>query len=84
MGEKREEHLVPAFCNPFQYPIFWLILPGWTLDGLNGLIKLLVTCTVKPHQKRGTVESLWVTVCFPGSLDFINCLKYFIHLNNCS
>lgn len=35
MGEKREEHLVPAFCNLFQYPIFWLILPGWTLDGLK-------------------------------------------------
>jgi len=34
-GRKRGDHVVPSFCNLFYYPICWLILPEWTLDGLE-------------------------------------------------
>lgn len=34
-GRKREDHVLPSFCNLFQYSVCWLILLEWTLDGLE-------------------------------------------------
>lgn len=78
-GRKKKNILYLLSVRSFSTPFF-----GWSyLDGplmvTSGLIKFLVMCTGKTHQKWRMVEILWITVCFLG--DWLNWFSWLHQLS---